>query len=477
MTGPLVYLGVPLHSGKVLTSDYKMLIDRINSTLSGWKAKLISQAGRIILINSVLASLPIYLAVASYLPKGIINYVEKCSAAFFWNGNDGSRRRHWVAWNKMQCPKVEGGLGIRNINHVQTSLAVKQISTILHGTSLWASYARKRFAGFSPLLIPGISNHLMLHAIVLVKANSRWIPGKGDKVDFIHDYWYGDQSIAETVLGPPPAGITLQAVVKDPYHPARSLVPPQVFLDLSLTQDEDKCIWKPSSSGEFTTKSTYDLTETAWSASQVLLSYGFTYQTLANQTKLVRWIPPVVDFCLNVDGASKGNPGLCGGGGCIRDKHDNVLLAFSNYYGVGNSLIAEARALCDGLRLAHFVGVRLSAIYSDSSTLVHSMQQGKCPSWLIHRWWRSSRNLLGNVSSFVHVFQETNQVADRLANHAIYFMCNEVIMKFKKKNKSRMGMRLSEERSSHRVSKILGIVIMPKLELLCKDTYIPFNRP
>ncbi|MQL98843.1 hypothetical protein Taro_031558 [Colocasia esculenta] len=90
-------------------------------------------------------------------------------------------------------------------------------------------------------------------------ANSRWIPGKGDKVDFIHDSWYGDQSIAETLLGPPPAGITLQAVVKDPYHPARSLVPPQVFLDLSLTQDEDKCIWKPSSSGEFTTKSTYDL--------------------------------------------------------------------------------------------------------------------------------------------------------------------------------------------------------------------------
>ncbi|MQM05951.1 hypothetical protein Taro_038767 [Colocasia esculenta] len=171
--------------------------------------------------------------------------------------------------------------------------------------------------------------------------------------------------------------------------------------------------------------------ETAWSASQVLLSYGFTYHTLAKQTKLVRWIPPVVDFCLNVDGASKGNPGLCGGGGCIRDKHDNVLLAFSNYYGAGNSLIAEARALCVGLRLAHFVGVRLSAIYSDSSTLVQSMHQSKCPSWLIHRWWRSSRDLLDNGSSLVHVFRETNQVADWLANHAIYTMCNEVFWGFK----------------------------------------------
>ncbi|MQL85627.1 hypothetical protein Taro_018150 [Colocasia esculenta] len=82
-------------------------------------------------------------------------------------------------------------------------------------------------------------------------------------------------------------------------------------------------------------------------------------------------IPPLVDFCLNVDGASKGNPGICGGGGCICDKHGKLLLAFANFYGVGKNIIAETRAcMCDGLRLAHFLGVRLSAIYSDLSTLV-----------------------------------------------------------------------------------------------------------
>ncbi|MQL74981.1 hypothetical protein Taro_007355 [Colocasia esculenta] len=95
---------------------------------------------------------------------------------------------------------------------------------------------------------------------------------------------------------------------------------------------------------------------------------------MTKRMKLVRWIPPLVDFCLNVDGASKGNPGLCGGGGCIRDKHGTILLAFANFYGVGSSIIAETRALCDGLRLAYFLGIRLSAIYSDSSTLVQSIQ-------------------------------------------------------------------------------------------------------
>ncbi|MQM01654.1 hypothetical protein Taro_034414 [Colocasia esculenta] len=159
---------------------------------------------------------------------------------------------------------------------------------------------------------------------------------------------------------------------------------------------------------------------------QLLQSYGFTYHTMAKRMKLVRWIPPLVDFCLNVDGASKGNPGLCGGGGCIRDKHGTIPLAFANFYGVGSNIIAETRDLCDGLRMAHFLGVCLSAIYSDSSTLVQFMQQGKCSNWHIQCWWHPSRDLLqGNVTILSHVFRETNQVADRLANHATSSRCNE----------------------------------------------------
>ncbi|MQM13970.1 hypothetical protein Taro_046897 [Colocasia esculenta] len=91
--------------------------------------------------------------------------------------------------------------------------------------------------------------------------------------------------------------------------------------------------------------------------------------------KLVHWIAPIAGFCLNVDGASKGNLGFCGGGGCIRDRYGKVLAAFCSYYGEGDSAIAETRALCDGLRLAHFLGAHISTVYSDSSTLVSSLQQ------------------------------------------------------------------------------------------------------
>lgn len=52
----------------------------------------------------------------------------------------------------------------------------------------------------------------------------------------------------------------------------------------------------------------------------------------------------------HVDGASTGSPGFYGGGGCIRDTHGNFKIRFAFSYGLGNSLIAETRAMRDGLQ-------------------------------------------------------------------------------------------------------------------------------
>ncbi|MQL74582.1 hypothetical protein Taro_006948 [Colocasia esculenta] len=143
--GSMVYLGVPLQPGRVRAYDFSPLIDKINSKLASWKPKLLSQAGRITLINSVLASLPMYLAASSTIPSSIIRYIDKCCACFFWNGPDGVRLRQWVAWSTIQRPIAEDGLGIRSIKHVQLALAIKSRWNIHHGSSLWAQYARSRY--------------------------------------------------------------------------------------------------------------------------------------------------------------------------------------------------------------------------------------------------------------------------------------------------------------------------------------------
>ncbi|MQL86101.1 hypothetical protein Taro_018629 [Colocasia esculenta] len=153
----------------------------------------------------------------------------------------------------------------------------------------------------------------------------------------------------------------------------------------------------------------------------VLLSFGFKPTVKLKTPQIVRWIPPKQGVCLNVDGACKGNPGPCGGGGCLRNPAGEVLLSFSFFYGQGDSLLAEVRALIDGLRLAELHGLHVTVVYSNSLVLVQSFTHDKCPSWRCSWWWNLARSLLLQMHVGVdHIFREANRVADALATHACH---------------------------------------------------------
>ncbi|XP_071905969.1 uncharacterized protein [Coffea arabica] len=67
---------------------------------------------------------------------------------------------------------------------------------------------------------------------------------------------------------------------------------------------------------------------------------------------IVRWKPSADDrLTLNTDGCSKGNPGLSGGGGVLRNSNGDFLVGFSTFLGKQTSLRAEVVTLLVGLRL------------------------------------------------------------------------------------------------------------------------------
>ncbi|MQL81184.1 hypothetical protein Taro_013643 [Colocasia esculenta] len=162
---------------------------------------------------------------------------------------------------------------------------------------------------------------------------------------------------------------------------------------------------------------------------QDIYSLGFSLNIKHVSFKLIRWILPSKGLVLNVDGASKGNPGTCGGGGCVRDCNGNLLFAFAHFYGFGSSLVAETRSLCDGLRLALDHGFHLAEIRSDSLTLVNSISSMKVPSWKCLHWWRDALSIIQTFDiNIKHTCRQANQLADALANvgcssqsNALYF--------------------------------------------------------
>ncbi|XP_043699844.1 ribonuclease H-like [Telopea speciosissima] len=119
------------------------------------------------------------------------------------------------------------------------------------------------------------------------------------------------------------------------------------------------------------------------------------------------------DVKLNVGGACRGNPGVGGGGGIIRNGEGKILAAFANYYGACNNSIAVFRALRDGLKLCAEMG------FSDSSLVVHSVSTKRCNIWKGWYWFHEIMTLVQALRPMVtFTFREGNRAADWLANYA-----------------------------------------------------------
>lgn len=81
-TFPQTYLGLPLSNTKLRLSAFAPLISKVDKYLSWWKASLLSPAGRIVLINSVLDGLPTYTMGAVLLPVGVRDALDARRRAF-----------------------------------------------------------------------------------------------------------------------------------------------------------------------------------------------------------------------------------------------------------------------------------------------------------------------------------------------------------------------------------------------------------
>jgi hypothetical protein len=58
---PFKYLGIPIHFRKLKNGEWKPVEDRFEVKLSSWIGKLLSYGDRLVLINSVITSLPMFL--------------------------------------------------------------------------------------------------------------------------------------------------------------------------------------------------------------------------------------------------------------------------------------------------------------------------------------------------------------------------------------------------------------------------------
>ncbi len=125
---------------------------------------------------------------------------------------------------------------------------------------------------------------------------------------------------------------------------------------------------------------------------------------------------------LNVDGASRGNPGPAAIGVTLKDGNNRLITGISQRIGITTNNQAEYRALIAGLKKAIELGARKVSVKSDSELMVKQLLGlYRVKKEELKPLNKEVRQLAGGLESFeiVSIPREQNREADKLANKAL----------------------------------------------------------
>jgi len=126
MSFPCKYLGLPLSLRKLTREQFQPIIDRIADQLPGWKADLMTRAGRAVQVQFVLTAMLIYLAMAIDVPPWAIRPLIKSEEISLWRGRKEANGGHCLlAWPKVCRAKELGGLGISDLKSLGIALWIR----------------------------------------------------------------------------------------------------------------------------------------------------------------------------------------------------------------------------------------------------------------------------------------------------------------------------------------------------------------
>ncbi|GJV27544.1 putative RNA-directed DNA polymerase [Tanacetum coccineum] len=135
------YLGVPLISSRLYKKLCDPLIDKVKQRLINWKNKVLSFAGRLQLIQSVLSSIQVFWSSVFILHVSVSQDIERIMRGFLWSLGGLVKGMPKVRWDDVYGLKIQGGLGIKSLHTWNVALMSKHVWNLFSKQdSLWVKW-------------------------------------------------------------------------------------------------------------------------------------------------------------------------------------------------------------------------------------------------------------------------------------------------------------------------------------------------
>jgi hypothetical protein len=195
------YLGIPMHHKKISNANWKVIEEKFEKKLSCWKEKLLSYGARLVLINSVLSILALFMLSFYEVPKEVLHKLDFYRSRFFWQGDDHKKKYRLTKWGVIYRLKDQGGLGVLNLEIQNRCLLSKWLFSLINTEGAWQQLIRNKYLGTKTItqVTRNLGDSQFWSGLMSVKDDflnmGRFYLQDGKKIRFWEDLWMGDTAL------------------------------------------------------------------------------------------------------------------------------------------------------------------------------------------------------------------------------------------------------------------------------------------
>uniref|UniRef100_A0A803NLX6 Reverse transcriptase domain-containing protein n=1 Tax=Cannabis sativa TaxID=3483 RepID=A0A803NLX6_CANSA len=218
--------------------------------------RMLSRAGKEVLLKSVAQALPSYAMNVFLLPVDTCKELERLMAKFWWStGSSQTKGKSWMSWSRMCRHKHAGGLGFRDLRDFNLALLGKQGWRLLtHNSSLVGRVFKAKY----------------YPATTFLKAEL------GDNPSFVWRSIVEAKDLLASSVGRSIGTGEFVSILNDPWLPAENpfvISNHSALINQPLSDNtlEDRWCWKFEKHGEYTVNNAYkhlQVLKGAWPAVQ-----------------------------------------------------------------------------------------------------------------------------------------------------------------------------------------------------------------